>query len=217
LSHQLKTPMTSLSMSIGLLDEKADRLPAEKREKLIETAKDGCAELSALINELVDITRLEGSLEPRAKELLNIETVIQECLRPLAHQAEEKNIDIEVDVKPGLAEIAIDSLRFPWVITNLVGNAIRYTDSGGKVAIRVWSREGRCYFQCIDTGTGIEEKYLPRIFDRYTQFSEREKSGTIGLGLAIVREIIEQHGGDIRVESTVGSGTTFTFWIQVQS
>jgi signal transduction histidine kinase len=217
LSHQLKTPMTSLSMSIGILDEKADRLPAEKREKLIETAKDGCAELSALINELVDITRLEGSLEPRAKELLNIETVIQECLRPLAHQAEEKNIDIEVDVKPGLADIAIDSLRFPWVITNLVGNAIRYTDSGGRVAIRVWGREGRCYFQCIDTGTGIEEKYLPRIFDRYTQFSEREKSGTIGLGLAIVREIIEQHGGDIRVESTVGSGTTFTFWIQVQS
>jgi len=71
----------------------------------------------------------------------------------------------------------------------------------------------RFYFQCIDSGSGIEEKYLPKIFDRFTQFSEREKSGAIGLGLAIVKEIIEQHGGDITVESKIGKGTTFTFWI----
>ena len=71
--------------------------------------------------------------------------------------------------------------------------------------------------ECADTGIGIEEKYLTGIFDRFTQFSEREKMGTIGLGLAIVKEIIEQHGGDISVESNVGKGTTFAFWIPIQT
>ena len=101
------------------------------------------------------------------------------------------------------------------MITNLVGNAVRYSGKGGEITFRVRRLEDRYYFTCKDTGIGIEEKYLSKIFDRFTQFSERERSGTIGLGLAIVREIIEQHGGDIRVESKVNQGTTFTFWIPV--
>ena len=71
----------------------------------------------------------------------------------------------------------------------------------------------RCCFQCSDTGEGIKPEYLPHIFDRFTQFSERGKSGTVGLGLAIVKDIIDQHGGDIKVKSQVGEGTSFTFWI----
>ncbi len=81
----------------------------------------------------------------------------------------------------------------------------------------VEKRGERLYFQCIDNGTGIQEEYLPKIFDRFTQFSEREKKGHVGLGLAIVKEIIEEQGGDITVESTVEKGTTFTFWIPIRS
>ena len=213
LSHQLKTPMTSLSMSVGVLCEKANSLSKEKKRTLLKTAREDCFRLSALINELVDIAKLEGHLRPRRKELLNMENVIHECLRPLTNQAEERKIHLKIDIEPELPPIAIDSLRFPWVITNLIGNAIRYTDPGGKVALKVDKHGRRFYFQCIDTGSGIEEKYLPKIFDRFTQFSEREKSGAIGLGLAIVKEIIEQHGGDITVESEMGKGTTFRFWI----
>jgi signal transduction histidine kinase len=213
LSHQLKTPMTSLSMSVGVLCEKANSLSKEKKRTLLKTAREDCFRLSALINELVDIAKLEGQLRPRRKELLNIENVIHECLRPLTNQAEERKIHLKLDIEPELPPIAIDSLRFPWVITNLIGNAIRYTDQGGKVTLKVDKHGSRFYFQCIDTGSGIEEKYLPKIFDRFTQFSEREKSGAIGLGLAIVKEIIEQHGGDITVESEMGKGTRFRFWI----
>jgi signal transduction histidine kinase len=166
-----------------------------------------------LINELVDIAKLEGRLRPRRKELLDIKKVIHECFRPLKNQAEERKIHLKIDIESELPPIAIDSLRFPWVITNLIGNAIRYTDQGGRVTLKVNKHGRRFYFQCIDSGSGIEEKYLPKIFDRFTQFSEREKSGAIGLGLAIVKEIIEQHGGDITVESQVGKGTTFKFWI----
>ncbi len=217
ISHQLKTPMTSLAMSVGMLNEKIDRLTEDKQQKLLKTAREDCFRLSALINELVDIAKLDSKLSPRAKELLDIERVIHECLRPLINQAEERKINLKVDIEADLPPIAIDSLRFPWVITNLVGNAIRYTNQEGTVNLAV-NREGRrFYFQCIDTGTGIEEKFLPKIFDRFTQFSEREKSGSIGLGLAIVKEIIEEHGGDITVTSKVGKGTTFNFWIPIGS
>jgi len=213
LSHQLKTPMTSLSMSVGMLTEKMDRMPPDTVKKLLETAKEDSARLAVLINELVDITRLDGMKRPGTRELLNIENVIHECLRPLISQAEEKKIRLKIDVAPDLPPIAIDSLRFPWVITNLLGNAIRYTDHAGQITFQVKKQEDRYYFICRDSGVGIEEKYLSKIFERYTQFSERERSGTIGLGLAIVKEVVEQHGGSIRVESKVGRGTAFTFWI----
>lgn len=217
LSHQLKTPMTSLLMSIGIFADKAQGLAGGKYAQLIETAKEDSTRLSALINELVDISRLDAMPKPKTKEILSIEEVVNGCLKPILYQAKEKGINLETEFEPGLPSIAIDSFRFPWVITNLVGNAIRYTDRGGRVTLRVEKRGSRYYFRCADTGVGIEEKYLPKIFDRFTQFSEREKSGTIGLGLAIVKEIIEQHGGDISVTSKVGKGTTFIFWIPIQT
>jgi signal transduction histidine kinase len=217
LSHQLKTPMTSLSMSVGMMSDRSDRLSEDKKLKLLKTAREDCLRLSALINELVDIAKLDASLKPRPKELLDINNVVNECLKPLINQAKERKIHLQIDIEKDLPPVAVDSLRFPWVLTNLVGNAIRYTDQGGTVTLQVNKRGYRFYFQCIDTGTGIEAKFLPKIFDRFTQFSEREKSGAIGLGLAIVKEIIEQHGGDITVESKVNQGTTFTFWIPAVS
>lgn len=217
ISHQLKTPMTSLAMSVGMLSSRGDNLGAEKRTKLVATAHDDCVRLTALINELVDVSRLEAMSRPRPKETLRIATVIQECLAPLTKQAERRGVVIDIDIPPDLPEVTIDSFRFPWVITNLVGNALRYTDPGGHIGLKVYKQGARFYFQCLDTGSGINPQFLPHIFDRFTQFSERGKGGTIGLGLAIVKDIIEQHGGDIGVESTVGEGTCFTFWIPDES
>ncbi len=216
ISHQLKTPMTSLLMSINLLYDRGEKLSGEKRSKLLETARDDSGRLSSLINELVDISRLEAMARPRPKESLDIGVVIKESLGPLMEQAGQKGVDLIIDVPEDLPKLSIDSFRFPWVITNLVGNALRYTKDGGKICFSVSKRGSQFYFRCDDTGSGIAPQYLSRIFDRFTQFSEREKSGTIGLGLAIVKDIIEQHGGDIEVESSLGKGTTFTFWIPVQ-
>jgi len=216
ISHQLKTPMTSLSMSIGLLYERGDHLAGDRRSKLLETAQEDSMRLSSLINELVDISRLENMARPRPKETLDVAVVIRECLAPLLKQAEQKGVRLQIEVPESLPELTIDSFRFPWVITNLVGNALRYTERGGSIQLNVSKSGSRFYFRCSDTGSGIAPQYLPHIFDRFTQFSERGKSGTIGLGLAIVKDIIEQHGGDIRVESTLGKGTTFIFWIPAE-
>ena len=129
ISHQLKTPMTSLSMSIGMLHERGERLGSDKRTKLLETAQEDCMRLSNLINELVDISRLEAMARPRPKETLDVAVVIKECLAPLVKQAEQKGIALQIEVPEGLPKLTIDSFRFPWVITNLVGNALRYTDA----------------------------------------------------------------------------------------
>jgi signal transduction histidine kinase len=217
LSHQLKTPMTSLSMSIGILVRKLGEGVSGKYRQLVETAEEDCKRLTALINELVDLARVDAMLKPWPKEVLRVEEIVDSSLKPLRPQAEEKRVELRVEFAPDLPSLAVDSFRFPWVITNLVGNAIRYTEPGGMVVLRAEKRGGRVYFQCSDTGRGIEEQYLPKIFDRFSQFSERERMGAIGLGLAIGKEIIEQHGGDITVQSEVGKGTTFTFWLPIQS
>jgi signal transduction histidine kinase len=216
ISHQLKTPVTSLGMGIGMLYNRGDRLSEEKKKKLYATAYDDCMRLTALMNELVDLSRLEALALPRPKETLDIAMVIKECLPPLYKEAENKGISVELDIPGDLPRMTIDSFRFPWVITNLVGNALRYTGAGGKISLKVYEQGSRYYFQCSDTGDGIDPKVLPHIFDRFTQFSDRGKSGTIGLGLAIVKDVIEQHGGDIKVQSELGKGTSFIFWIPAE-
>lgn len=213
LSHQLKTPMTSLAMSVNLLHEKRDRLSPEHIAVLLETAREDCGRLASLLNELVDIARLEAMIKPGVREKADVARLVQECCKPLAKDAEGKGIRLHLDIPPDLPPIALDSQRFPWIFTNLVSNALRYTERGGEIRIRIERRQGFFYFHCSDDGCGIDPQNLPRIFDRYTQFSAREKTGTIGLGLAIAKEIVEQHGGGITVVSQPGRGTTFTFWI----
>ncbi|MCB2186425.1 MAG: HAMP domain-containing histidine kinase [Deltaproteobacteria bacterium] len=213
LSHQLKTPLTSLTMAVGILAARAQGRVEEKYQRLLDTAVDDCARLSALINELLDLSRLDDLAKPRPKELLEVGDMIHKCLKPLCLQAEEKGVELAISFEDRLPPAPMDSFRFPWVITNLVGNALRYTPAGGRVSLAVARSGGRLVFQCQDTGVGMDPAYLPHIFDRYAQFSEREAQGAIGLGLAIVKEIIEEHRGDISVESRPGQGTGFTFWI----
>ena len=215
LSHQLKTPMTSLGMSVSLLWEKKASLSSERVSVLLDTAKDDCHRLASLINELMDIVRLEAMSKPALYGRLDVASLVHECLRPLHKQAEEKEVRLILDLQPDLPLLSLDSLRFPWVLTNLVGNALRYTGKGGEITIRVERRDNRFYFQCHDNGCGIAPQNLSKIFERYTQLPGGD-TGSAGLGLAIVKEIIERHGGGIVVASRPGEGTTFNFWIPEQ-
>lgn len=215
LSHQLKTPMTSLGMSVNLLWEKKNTLSGERVAVLLDTAKDDCHRLSSLINELMDIVRLEAMIKPAMYERLDVASLIHESLRPLHKQAEEKGVRLILDLQPDLPMLNLDSLRFPWVLTNLVGNSLRYTAKGGEITIRVERRDNRLYFQCHDNGCGIASQNISKIFERYVQVPGGDV-GSAGLGLAIVKEIIEFHGGGINVASRPGEGTTFSFWIPEQ-
>ncbi len=127
LSHQLKTPMTSLAMGVGILARKAKTGLPERYARLLETAEEDCGRLGGLINELVGLSRLDAMVEPRPKERLDVAEMVEKCLKPLRLQAEEKGVALRTAYAPGLPPARVDSFRFPWVITNLVGNALRYT------------------------------------------------------------------------------------------
>ncbi len=135
LSHQIKTPMTSLGLSIGILSEKLKGKIDSRCSLLLETATEDCGRLSSLVNELLNVARMDARLKPRPKEMLDIERVVRETLSPFLKQAEEKDIRIETKIRGPLPPVSIDSLRFPWIISNLVGNAIRYTDRGGRIEL----------------------------------------------------------------------------------
>ena len=139
--------------------------------------------------------------------------LIDFSLKAINKQAEEKNIEIECKIPDNPPMVSANSNKISWVLTNLVGNALRYTEPGGKITVTVEYKDDLVYISVTDRGPGIPEKYHHKIFEKYVQLEEGDTEGK-GIGLSIAREIIEEHGGDIWVESTVGEGSTFTFTLE---
>jgi NtrC-family two-component system sensor histidine kinase KinB len=216
LSHQLKTPMTSLSMSINLLREKLD--PASPRTvELMSIATDNCNSLSNLISELIEASREttpDLSLTPHRVDLNGL---IRSALRPLKPQAEEKGVELVFPPQSGALFAWVDPVKFPWVVTNLVGNALRYTNKHAQIAVHLKKRHRSVVVEVADSGSGISEKNLMHIFDPYVSLDAKPTPGTHGLGLAIVKEIVQAHNGTIRAESKIGKGTTFRIEIPVSA
>jgi signal transduction histidine kinase len=140
-----------------------------------------------------------------------LDEVVGEIARPLAMQAREKGIALELRHPDRPLPIWGDPIKLPWVITNLVGNALRYTPAGGRITIDLSQQDSVVRVVVSDTGCGIEGRSLERIFEPYAQAAGTpEKAGSAGLGLYITKEIVEAHNGRIFVKSGVGTGTTFT-------
>jgi signal transduction histidine kinase len=163
-----------------------------------------------LIQDLLDVAKLEAGrlgIDPRPIE---VAPVIAEAIDMLQPIAVEKSIRLDVVVADGLPTITADAGRVLQVLSNLVGNAVKFTPAGGRVTIRVEHVAGNVRFCVADTGAGIPPEQLPRIFGRFWQADRSDRRG-IGLGLAIAKGIVEAHGGRISVESRVGEGTSFYF------
>ncbi len=208
LSHQLKTPMTSLSMSVNLLRERLeDAAPAQA--ELLSIATEDCNSLSTLVSDLIEAAREVTSdlaLKPRR---LDIVRLLRSALRPLIPQAEKKGIELIVPHEEQEIMANIDPVKFPWVVTNIAGNALRYTERGGRVEIAVQTTGGQVWVSVKDTGAGIARENIERIFQPYVSLERDPQPGTHGLGLAIAKEIVEAHGGGIEASSEQGKGTEF--------
>lgn len=208
LSHQLKTPMTSLSMSVNLLKERLrDAAPGEA--ELLSIASENCSSLGALVADLVAASRetaADLSLNPRPVELTRL---LRSALRPLVPQAESRGIALVLPATGREVFCTVDPVKFPWVISNIAGNALRYTDRGGKVEVTVEPQGRHVDIRVRDTGVGIAPENLERIFRPYVSLDSEPQPGTHGLGLAIAREIVDVHGGTITAESRLGVGTEF--------
>jgi signal transduction histidine kinase len=225
LSHEFRTPLTSMNMSVDILSQGILGPLNEKQKELINSAKEDCFRLTKLARELLQLSKLESGKVQLKNEELDLQSVIDLSVHPLLLQFNEKQIHLVTDIEPGLPRLIADEQQISWVITNLVTNALRYTDAGGTVSIRARSQgrgngpEGTRDFgeavlvEVEDTGQGIAKENLEKIFDKFVQVKGMAGStpGSVGLGLAIAKEIVEMYRGRIWAESELGRGSKFSF------
>jgi signal transduction histidine kinase len=212
-SHEFRTPLTSINMGVDLLRQQLLGPLTKAQEDLLNSAKQDCNRLTKLVRELLQLSKLEsGKIELR-EEIVDIRKVVESALPPLLLPFQEKGVLLKLSLSPDLPSLLGDEQQFSWVISNLVNNALKYTDEGGSVEIRAVPDGDNILFQVKDTGRGIPPEYLDKIFDKFVQVKQTLSStpGSVGLGLAIAKEIVEMYGGRIWVESEVNKGTTFSF------
>jgi signal transduction histidine kinase len=212
LAHEFRTPVTSINMSVDILNQGLLGPLNERQKELIMSAREDCFRLSKLARELLQLSKLESGRVALRNEELDLRTLIDATLRPLLVQFGEKGVRLVTDVPENLPRIVADEQQMTWVITNLVTNALKYTDAGGSVALRVRAGDADVQFEVEDTGVGIPREHLESIFDKFVQVRRTNDAtpGSVGLGLSIAKEIVEMYGGRIAVRSDVGKGSVFT-------
>jgi NtrC-family two-component system sensor histidine kinase KinB len=210
-SHELKTPLTSVQMAIHLLLEEVVGPLMPKQVELLLAARQDADRILAMINDLLDLTRIEqGRVRLDLEPVLAAELVEGAAAR-MQSQAEDAGVALETAIVGEPAHVMVDRDRIEHVFDNLIINAIQHTPRGGSIRIGVRPQDDRLQFQVHDTGAGIPREHLPRIFEKFYRVPDGHQAGGAGLGLAIAREILTAHGGEIEVDSQTGRGTTFTF------
>jgi two-component system, NtrC family, sensor histidine kinase KinB len=215
-SHELKTPLTSIRLAIHLLLEETVGSLNSKQTELLLDARDNAERLLATINNLLDLTHLEagpGRLERKPEPLGSILHAAIDSIRP---RADDKGIELQFEVPDDLPPVAVDVGRFGLALNNLLDNALTYTPRGGRISLSAAPANGTLKVEIADTGLGIPPEYLPRVFERFFRVPGRSRGGGTGLGLAIVREIVSAHGGSIECDSKEGEGTVFTISLPVE-
>src|SRR6185437_8147603 len=218
ISHELRTPLTLLLAPLETLMQKFHRsFDGETREVLFRSHSNGMR-LLKLINDLLDLVRLEsGRLEVR-HESLNVVDFVKGLASAARQVADDKRLQLQTIVDPELGSVIADRDKLEKIVLNLVFNALKFTPAGGKVELRAEKKDDAFIVTVADTGMGISAKNLPFVFDRFWQAdgtSKRKYQG-VGIGLALVKELTEVQGGKVDVKSTEGEGTTFTVQLPYQ-
>lgn len=219
-SHELRTPLVAMDKSISLILNKDAGPLTETQEQFLSVAQRNLKRLGNLINDLLDLSKLEaGKIEIR-RESASIEKIISESVEALNAWTKAKSIEIAKNIASGLPPVFVDPGRIIQVLNNLIGNAIKFTPHNGAITIDAGlSQDGKWLEVSVkDTGIGIAKEDLGKIFDKFYQVggerASTDVSGT-GIGLSIAKEIVEMHAGKILVESEKGRGTRFSFTLPI--
>ncbi|HEY5370057.1 MAG TPA: ATP-binding protein [Hanamia sp.] len=209
-SHELKTPISSIKMSLQLLENEQVGALNTEQQHLLESIKEDAGRLLKITDELLNMTQVEsGSIQMNmipsdAKE------IVEYAVNANKSAAEQKQIKLKITVEDNLPKLLADNEKTSWVLTNLISNAIRYSYEYSVIDLNVETKNEKIKFSVTDTGQGIPPQYVDKIFDRYFRIPGTKKEGT-GLGLSISKEFIEAQGGQITVKSDLGAGSTFSF------
>ena len=212
-SHELRTPMTSIKGYADLLLMGAVGSLSEDQQRFLTIIKSNTDRLTLLVNDLLDISRIESGRLVLTPKVVYIDDLITQVITTMEARAAERRLELYADLPPVLPEIFVDPDRVIQVLTNLVGNACRYTPPDGKIVVSARAKGDEVHVSVRDTGIGISEEDQRRLFSRFFRSDDpmvQDAPGT-GLGLSITKSLVEMHGGDIWVESKLGEGSTFTF------
>ncbi|MDP2720426.1 MAG: ATP-binding protein [bacterium] len=212
-AHELRTPLTAIRGYLSVLIEEVSKKLTKEERSWVEKAFISSTNLAALVENLLSVSRIE--LQSLKLDMVKVDwqKVLQEVVTNFQPAATQKGLDFKSTVKEKLPEIAVDKFRINEVLSNLIGNAISYTNPGGKVEISSWFEDGNIITSVKDSGEGIPQPALPHLFTKFFRVSgvlEQGSKGT-GLGLYISKAIIDMHQGKIWVKSKLGVGSTFTF------
>ena len=209
-SHELRTPVTSLLLSVQLLEElSAGPLTAEQRE-IVAAQREDLERLQLMMRDLLDITRLEAGVTPPRLEVAPSAELVSAAVEVVAVDAAQKRVCIENRVDRNAPEVRADRGQIGRVLANLLQNAIRHSAPGDTVTVSAERLDRMLAISVEDRGEGIPADYVGRVFDRFVQVPGATRGGA-GLGLSIARSIVRAHGGDIQVRSELGRGSRFTF------
>jgi two-component system phosphate regulon sensor histidine kinase PhoR len=217
-SHEFKTPLTAIqgfaeTLLGGALDDKANR------KRFVEIIREHARRLARLTDDLLKLSRIEAGRLDLESRPVSVAGLVNGCVETARLKAESRGLTIAVELPEGLPPVRGDAVQLDEVLQNLIDNALQYTPSGGRIDVTAYSNGHEVIFTVADTGIGIPESDLERIFERFYRVDaarSREAGGT-GLGLSIARHIVDAHGGRIWVESAVGQGSRFRFSIDVAS
>ena len=208
-SHELRTPIAALRMYTELLRE--DDVDEATRAEFLERSTQQIGRLEWLSTNLLDLSRIDAGIFPLDMREGDLRDPVQATVQALSEVAVARGVSLDSEVPGEAVEMRFDRERIIQLLTNLVGNALKFTPRGGAVSVKVEEADERVLIEVSDTGPGIPAEELPHVFERFyrgTNTGEARASGS-GLGLAIVRSIVEMHGGEIEVASVIGEGTEF--------
>jgi len=211
-SHEFRTPLTSMNMSLNMILEGDTGSINEEQQELLEAAYEDCERLNDLVDDLLNLSKIESGEITLDFNKVDVNELIQTTINPFKNQAEEKNINLKKKKVEENIYAKADPNKVSWVISNLIGNALRYTPEGGYIEIGAQKQGRNIYLYVEDNGVGIPEVYQDEIFEKFVRGRNNEDGadGT-GLGLAISKEVVEAHDGSIWVESEEGKGSKFIF------
>ncbi|MGE5354154.1 MAG: ATP-binding protein [Acidobacteriota bacterium] len=208
-SHELKTPLSSINLSVKLLEDKRLGELSQAHQKIVQTVRQETLRLSKMVNELLDYSQTESGNIRLKIGLTKADEIMDYALTSLMMLISDKNITVDTSIDSDLPPIKADIEKTVWVLVNLITNAVRYTSENGTLRI-CCSRDGNFVrFSVSDHGPGIEKEDLKRIFDKFVQIGSNPRGR--GLGLAIAREFVTSQSGEIWAESEMGAGSTFSF------
>jgi len=218
-SHELRTPLTTMKEFVSIILDGIAGAVTDDQRNYLGIIKNNINRLTRIINNLLDISKIEAGRIELKKERINLSKIVAQELPNFKTQSKTKNINFVVNIPDNLSDVFVDVDKIIQVFTNLVGNAVKFTPPGGTIKIICEERNGFVQSTVEDSGIGLSKENLERVFEKFTQIDREPGTGErgTGLGLTISRGIVQMHKGKIWVESELGAGSKFIFTLPFYS